>query len=229
MTRQKIDVPNADFDGDFSDWADIDELTVADFWFPWWLSGDQPGVFHRPEYKPETMRFEHGQKLFTTNATHRGGIYQRVQVPEDAQDFELFVDCQYWSLHTDGKGGGLAMRAGLDPTGGRDPYSDVIRWGPWLGQDNKPPWDGNSTETLYTSLDVAPGQWLTIWLESRCRFAAKWNDAYFDNVQLFAEFEEGPGPGPDPEPDTDVVEVLQQIRDELKEIRIVLTEIRNKL
>lgn len=230
--RQKIDVPNADFSGGFSNWKDIGELTVAEWWSPWWKEEDPPiqGVNHRPEYKPETMRFERGQKLFTTFSTHQCGIYQRVRVPEDARDFELFIDCQYLSKHTDGSGGGLGMRCGLDPTGGTDPYSEAIRWGSWHGQDDKPPWDGNSTETLYAPLRlVAPGQWLTIWLESRCRFAAKWNDAYFDNVQLFAEFEEEPSPDPDPEPSPELIESLGQIRDELKEIRIVLTEIRNKL
>lgn len=211
--KQKIDVANGDFSGAFFNWDDIGELTVAEDWAPWWKEDDAAGVLHRPEYKPETMRFERGQKLFTTFATHQGGIYQRVKVPEGGAHFELFVDCQYLSKHTDGKGGGLGMRAGLDPTGGTDPYSDAIVWGSWLGQDSG--WSGNTTESLYAGLDLAPGQWLTIWLESRCRFAAKWNDAYFDNVQLFAEFEQGPGP----EPDGDLIEAIGQIRDVLAEIR----------
>jgi len=205
-----IPVPNAHFDGGFYNWGDIGELTIATNWVPWWQEGSSPGVLHRPEFKPETMRFEHGQKLFTTFSTHRGGIYQRVTLPAGIEKLQLTVDCQYWSHHTGGSGGGLAMRAGLDLGAGTDPYSGAIVWGPWHGQDDPDGWDGKSTKVLITETGGDFGQQVTIWLESRCRFPAKHNDAYFDNVQLWAEIEEEPEPEPDP-PSGDLLAVLRSI------------------
>jgi len=115
-----IPIPNANFDAGFYNWADIGEVCVATNWVPWWKQGTQPGELHRPEFKPETMRFQ-GQKLFTTAATHQAGLYQCVPLVAGVRGLRFLVDCQYWSLHTDGKGGGLAMRCGLDPSGARSP------------------------------------------------------------------------------------------------------------
>ena len=216
-----IAVPNGHFDGGFYNWGDIGELTIAQHWVPWWQQGTAPGVLHRPEFKPELMRFEHGQKLFTTFSTHRGGIYQRVTIPAGVTRLQLSVDCQYWSHHTDGSGGGLAMRAGIDLAAGNDPYAGAIVWGDWHGQDDKPSWDGKTTKTLICEVDVEDQVQVTLWLESRCRFAAKHNDAYWDNVQLWGEVEEEPEP-PEPPVMDDLIEMLQAMNDNLAQIVAVL-------
>ena len=105
MPWQEILVPNGQFTEGFYNYQGIGELSVANSWLPWWQEGTRPGELHRPEFKPETMRFDSGQKLFTTFSTHRGGLCQRAEVPDDALVFELYVDCQYLSRHTDGSGG----------------------------------------------------------------------------------------------------------------------------
>jgi hypothetical protein len=84
-----------------------------------------------------------------------------------------------------------------------------------MGQDQG--WDGERTAIIFAGLDAVVDGQITIWLESRCRFAAKHNDAYFDNVALWANVDEDPGPGP--EPDDDLIEVLAEIRDVLADIR----------
>ena len=213
-----IPIPNSDFDGGFYNWADIGELCIATNWVPWWEQGNQPGINHRPEYAPETMRFQ-GQKMFTTFSTHRGGLWQRIALPAGVQSLQLLVDCQYWSRHTDGTGGGLAMRCGIDPGAGDDPYSGSIAWGEWHGQDDKPAWDGKTTKTLIAELDADFADWVTIWIESRCRFPAKHNDAYFDSVKLWAETGEGPGPEPG-----SLLETLQAINGNLERIADMLQE-----
>lgn len=205
-----IPVLNADFEGGFYHWADIPEVCVATNWVPWWKQGTRPGELHRPEYAPEKMRFQ-GQKMFTTFATHQAGLYQRVALPAGVRSLRFLVDCQYWSRHTDGSGGGLAMRCGIDPTAGDDPYSSVTTWGEWHGQDDRPAWDGKTTKTLIAEVNGSfgdLGDWVTLWIESRCRFPAKWNDAYFDSVQLWAEVDQEPGPEPEP---GDLLEVLRSI------------------
>lgn len=209
-----IPIPNANFDSGFYNWGDIGELCVATNWVPWWSEGDQPGYNHRPEYAPERMRFQ-GQKLFTTFATHRAGLYQRVALPTGVRSLRFLVDCQYWSQHTDGSGGGLAMRCGIDPSAGTDPYATGITWGEWHGQDDRPAWDGKTTKTLIAedALDGDQGPWVTLWIESRCRYPAKHNDAYFDAAQLLGEVEEEPGPQP-----SDLLEILRSIDGHLARI-----------
>jgi len=218
-----ISVPNNNLDAGFYNWADIAEVCVAASWVPWWQQGTKPGELHRPEFKPETMRFQ-GQKLFTTFSTHRAGLYQRVALPAGVRVLHFLVDCQYWSQHTDGSGGGLAMRAGLDPAGGADPYAAEITWGEWHGQDDPDGWKGDTTKTLVAELTAPFGDWVTIWIESRCRFAAKWNDAYFDRVTLWGEVDEPPGPGPNPEPGDDWLEILRSIDANLGRIAQALDE-----
>jgi len=215
-----IPIPNANFDAGFYNWADIGEVCVATNWVPWWKQGTQPGELHRPEFKPETMRFQ-GQKLFTTAATHQAGLYQCVPLVAGVRGLRFLVDCQYWSLHTDGKGGGLAMRCGLDPSGENDPYAGWIAWGEWHGQDDKPKWDGTTTKTLIAELTYDFGDWVTVWIESRCRHPAKWNDAYFDSVQLFGEIDQEPGPEPEP---GDLLAILRSIDANLGRIAVSLEE-----
>lgn len=217
--RQNIIVLNNTFEDGWYNWGDIGELTVARHWVPWWREGNQPGQLHRPEFAPELKRFK-GQKLFTTFATHDGGLFQRVAIPDGASAFELAVACQYWSKHMDGSGGGLAMRCGLDPTAGSDPSATSIVWGDWHGQDDKPPWDGSTTRTIQAALPRLPdgNRWVTVWIESRCRFAAKHNDAYFDHVTLTAEV------GSVPEPEGDLLTVLRSIDAQLAGIRQIMEE-----
>lgn len=214
-----IPIPNADLDAGFYHWGDIGELCVATNWVPWWQQGNQPGYNHRPEYAPETLRFQ-GQKLFTTFSTHRAGLYQRVALPVGVHSLRFLVDCQYWSQHTNGSGGGLAMRCGIDPTAGDDPYSSAIVWGEWHGQDDPDDWDGSITKTVIAEVagdDADFGDRVTIWIESRCRFPAKWNDAYFDSVQLWAEIDQEPEPEPG-----DLIEILRSIDGHLERIADLL-------
>ena len=214
-----LDVVNSDFSAGFYNHDGIQELVVANGWTPWWKQGtDQEvadGFFKRPEFKPESQRTEHGQKWFTTFATHMAGIYQVVPTPPGAY-LTLNAGAQYWSEHTDGSGGGMGLVVGIDPKGDTDPFSEWVIWGDWMGQDSRPPWDGRAWQVLSVEC-YAEAQRATIYLKSECRFRAKHNDAYWNGVQLLADYGEEPPPSGLTEES-----VRRILREELANLRIKL-------
>ena len=143
-----------------------------------------------------------------------------VDLPAGASELCVLVRCRYFSRHSDGSGGGLATRVGIDPTAGTEYDEDRIAWGSWIGQDT-PGWDGSTWRTASVELERVPGTQVTIWLESRTREKARDNHTWWDDVRVSAAIE---GPVPDPDPDDD--EVLELLRELLASARQIETDVR---
>lgn len=217
-----ITLANPHLDQGFRNYDDIPELSVARGWTPWWLQGTEQqtseGYYKRPEYKPETIRFLSGgtgQKFFTTFGTHDAGMCQTVDVPKGVMLY-LTAQVQYYSLHTDGKGGGYGMQVGIDPWGGTDPWSTDIVWGEWHGQDDPDGWDGRTWKQVTTKAMSHVAQ-VTIHLRGTCRFRAKHNDSYWDEIALFAEVADEPPPEPGNGDLTKLIEKIEALANTIAE------------
>ncbi len=217
---------NGSFEGTWRNWQGIRELTVPEGWTPWWAQGTPEqtaeGYLLRPEYKPETRRVcdgKRGCKWFTTFGTHDAGLLQRVRVPRGVALW-LSAQVQYWSEHTDGSGGGLACRVGIDPGGGDDPFAEGVVWGAWLGQDSRPAWDGRTWREVSVEVQ-ATGEWVTLFLRSACRYRARHNGSYWDDVRLVAAEEEGGVP--------DLIDVLDRLGRALGSVDDHLVELNRRL
>jgi hypothetical protein len=134
---------NGGFEGGFST-RGAGEVEVAKGWTPYWQDGPNTGdgYNHRPEYKPEDAnrygrrRVREGnfaQKWGTVFATHKGGIYQQVNV-QVGSNLTLTAWAQAWSSQEDdpavSKNGRYFLSVGIDPTGGTDFASPNVVWSP---------------------------------------------------------------------------------------------------
>ena len=165
------------------------ELKVAAGWRAWWVHGGDPrggpdrGYLVRPEfYSKEVGEANLAQGIQSTFSTHQGGVYQVVDVPAGVRDLRVVVRVRYLSRHTDGTGGGLGTRVGIDPIAGTEYDEERIVWGDWIGQDT-PGWDGSTWRTMSVAVDRVPGPQVTVWLESRNREKARDNHTWWDSVQ----------------------------------------------
>lgn len=142
---------NGDFEGEYLDAPPSSRM--AEGWSRWWVHGTQPGINHEPEFKEEwiwapSIMVYHGdfsQKYFNNFATHTGGIYQRVLVPEGSV-VRFSIWARVWSsdcgdpcysplepCHPDVNGnsnGQYRVAIGIDPTGGADGMADTVEWTP---------------------------------------------------------------------------------------------------
>lgn len=212
---------NPYFDQTWYQFEDVPELTIPESWSPWWEQGTPQqvadGFLKRPEYKPEPARLisqPAGVKWFTTFATHNAGLYQVVAVPAGKR-VTVRASVQYWSEHTDGSGGALACCIGIHPRGGTSPIDPGIVWSAWQGQDDKT-WDGRSWRQVEVST-VSETNQVTVFLRSACRYRAKHNDSYWDNIIFTVEGETPDPEDPEPEPgDPNIAAQLQDINDTLQ-------------
>lgn len=216
-----LPITNAGFDGGHYNFNNIGELQVPNGWSPWWLQGTPEqvadGYFKRPEFRAEPNRVRsgtRGQKWFTTYATHDAGLYQRVAIAASVTRVRLSAWVQYWSQHDDGSGGGLACQVGIHIQGGTDPFSPDVVWGEWHGQDDPDGWKGDTWREVWVEANPAPqATFVTLFLRSACRYRAKHNDSYWEDVTL-RDITSGhePPPGPEPDPDPELKTLAQMIR-----------------
>jgi len=180
---------NGGFEGGFSSHG-ANEVVVANGWSPFWQDGPfaEDGYNWRPEYKDEdAARFgtrrvregNHGQKWGTVFATHKGGIYQQVNVPVGST-LTLTAWAQAWSSTGDDPGisvgGQFYLSVGIDPTGGTDWNSSSVVWSPI-----------STTLDQWVQLSVkatAAAGTITVYLRGDAEWRNKHNDAYFDDVCL---------------------------------------------
>lgn len=198
-------------------------MKIATGWTGWWVQGPDAGRGYlvRPEFYVKRFgvwpHVNVAQGIQSTYATHQGGVFQVVQLPPGSR--ALTVECQarYHSRHTDGNGGALGTRIGLDPTGQTDSaLASTIVWGEWAGQDTG--WDGKTWRTLDAHVDAAQlggSQLVTVWLESRNRWKARDNHTWWDNLLLRAEVGGDVDP---PEVPPDLAAWLGRIEDKLDQV-----------
>lgn len=183
---------NAGFEEGFSP-RGAGEVEVANGWDPWWVNGTpaetNDGFLRRPEYKAEnagafgTRRIKAGnwaQKWFTTYATHDGGVYQRVSVPNGSQA-TFSVWAQVWSSQDPSpdsvvQPGNYRVSIGIDPTGGTNGASGSVVWSEEVVQYN--------TWIQLTVKAKAQADTITVFMRGRNEYRTRFNDSYWDEACL---------------------------------------------
>jgi hypothetical protein len=220
---QPITLQNPGFDPPYLQQGGDKHLHVAQGWRAWWSTETAPshgGCHHRPEYYEKVIDPETGdrcQAWQTTHATHRAGIRQLVSLPAGATSVRARIKARYYSRADDGRLGELALRLGIAAGRIADGTDPVIQWGDWRGQTDGTDWDGSEWVTLSASLYQVNAGEITLFVESRCRWAVRNNHAFVDDAILEADVAGQPAPIP-PAGD-DVIALLAEIRDLVREIR----------
>ncbi len=181
---------NPSFEDTYAAWGTYRELRTSAGWTPWWIEreGDAGYVLRRPECKPahhfvfanRVKSGEFAQQCFTSFGTHEMGMYQQVRVkPGQLLRFSIWV--QVWSTSLKNPDvselpGNVRLAVGIDPTGGTDPLSPVIRWSVEIEAYDR--WHFQFVE------EVAQNQVVTVFTRSRAEFAVRTNDVYWDEAGL---------------------------------------------
>jgi hypothetical protein len=168
---------------------------MAPGWIPYWRShnNQDPGwIIRMPEYKPadpqwtDPRRVRTGtaaQAYFTFESNHEAGFYQQVSVtPGLSYCFSVWGHS--WSANLDEdaytdpppNNGNFRQRVGIDPSGNTDWQSSTIVWGAVRVQpDFFEPFVVTATAQANT---------MTVYAYSFPEWAAKHNDAYWDDANL---------------------------------------------
>jgi hypothetical protein len=181
---------NPSFEDEYGAWGEYRELQTSQGWTPWWIEfeGDEGHVLRRPECKPahhfvfanRVKSGEYAQQCFTSFGTHDMGLYQQVQVsPGQLLRFSVWV--QVWSTSLKDPAvselpGNVRVSVGIDPTGGVDPQSPIIRWSPAIEAYDR--WHFQYVE------EVAQNVTVTVFTRSTAQFAVRTNDVYWDEAGL---------------------------------------------
>ncbi len=174
-------------------------------WFPWWVvqtANDEPWQNRMPEYKPVCPyapcpypeRLKDGAQAlqyFTFHSTHTAGVWQRLNVPNNA-NLKLSVWGMAWSSASDATYSDFPtpvnMRVGIDPTGGTNPFSPAIVWSGYANPyDQYVPFEVQAT---------AQGGTVTVFFWSKPQEARKHNDIYWDGASLVVTGQGAPAPAP---------------------------------
>ena len=166
-----------------------DTAKMADGWSPWWIKSRPTDV--NPEYKAAESIFtdpvrvrpdgEKAQQYFSFQSTHEAGIYQEVNV-QSGTNYCFSIWGHSWSANDDEDAysgpehGWLDQKIGIDPTGGKDPLSAEIVWGPPRVQ-----YDEYGSFTIGAT---ALADQVTVFTYSRPIWSAKHNDVYWDDAEL---------------------------------------------
>jgi len=135
---------NPGFEDSFVDFEGEEPRSVGRDWNPWHItpSSGSPAYANRaPHYQPATSSQgrirsgENAQSYFTLYATHEGGIYQQVNDAVSGETYRFSIYAWVWSsifqdLELSDQPGDVAVRVGIDPTGGTDGGSVDIVWSP---------------------------------------------------------------------------------------------------
>ena len=181
---------NPSFEDTYEAWGAYRELRTSAGWTPWWIEreGDEGSALRRPECKPahhfvfpdRVKSGEFAQLCFTSFGTHEMGVYQQVRLkPGQLLRFSIWV--QVWSTSLQSPDvselpGNVRLAAGIDPTGGTDPLSPVIRWSTEIEAYDR--WHFQFVE------EVAQNEAVTVFTRSRAQFAVRTNDVYWDEAGL---------------------------------------------
>ncbi len=111
------------------------KLRTAAGWAPWWATAQE----NDPHWKNKQPGFslfaldgQQVQLMSTPFGTHVGGVWQQVPAAV-GNEYELSVEGQAWSSEDTAPASQLEasdvnLQVGIDPTGGRDPFSPLIVW-----------------------------------------------------------------------------------------------------
>ncbi|HET7091179.1 MAG TPA: LysM peptidoglycan-binding domain-containing protein [Anaerolineae bacterium] len=178
---------------------------VAEGWTAWWRKptpsdGEYPAAcpegkaacvpWHRPEYRetrsipydpPRVRTGENSQMVFTSFGVYEGGLYQTVSGVPRGWSVRFSIWAKAWSSDAEdtAESAGqpsMGMRAGIDPTGGTDPWSDAVVWSK----------ESDSFDAFgeYGVSAVAQADRVTVFFRSQPERALKHVDVMLDDAEL---------------------------------------------
>lgn len=173
----------------------IDQVQVAFGWTAWWVEPDATHPNHcdgcnpysRPQFNSSTIVHSgvNSQYYYTNYSIHEAGVYQRVAGLQSGQPVQ-FSAYMYAYSNQDNP---FALKVGIDPTGGTDPYSANVVWGPSYSALNS--W------LLFTAQTVAQGPAITVFTYSKPNWPYQTQAVYVDDASLVVT---GQGAGPNGAP-----------------------------
>jgi len=173
-------------------------------------------VWHNPEYgttdwirngPPRIHSGKNSLKYFTFWSVHEAGVFQTVEGITPGSQLRFGGYMHAWSAKVDASGTepspfksdgqiSMHMKIGIDPTGGRNPWSGDIVWSPER--------DTYDQFGYYQVTAVAASDKVTVFTYTRPQKAMKHNDVYVDDLELVAVSIPGgsaaPPPPPQPQP-----------------------------
>lgn len=166
---------------------------VATGWTPFWLSGEPPELYRQPTYEPSANcsktcdhRIHSGgnaQRMFQFFGAYQAGLYQVVNVPENA-DLRFSLFAQGWSSEADNpenvsvNGTDMRMRIGIDPLGGTNPQDPRVVW--------SQPVNALDSWYQFTVYARAQGTRVTVFALAAPFDARRKNEVYWDDAELIA-------------------------------------------
>lgn len=185
---------NGSFEQPYQPWELLDGGgLVANQWEPWWFNDDGP-VYDGPEYTMANIAVdpsrivsgEDAQQYFRPCARHEAGVRQQVSGLVPGLTLRFTVYGHAWSTDAEepnprdstdgGNPGDVIMKAGIDPTGGKDGRSDDIVWG-----EQKFAYDNHE---LFSVETVTTGDTVTVFTFSSPNFPVCTNNVYWDDARL---------------------------------------------
>lgn len=162
------------------------EFRIADGWNPWFRqqSPEDPAWRNRrPEYRPSSYNYNGtaAQQFFTSFSTHEAGLWQQVTNATPGETYRFSIAAYVWSsmgedlFHSE-RPGGVALRVGIDPTGGGNPYAETVAWS--LFSTFYDEWRVLSVDT------VAQSNAVTVFVWSQHASPATHNDIALDEAFL---------------------------------------------
>ncbi|PJF44829.1 MAG: hypothetical protein CUN55_01975 [Phototrophicales bacterium] len=196
---------NPGFEGEFIAIGGDNTLRVAEGWQPWHLPpppNSDGSTNLRPDYQPAPpTRVRSGdaaQQYDTFFATHTGGIYQQVTLPQTGTvTFSVWVypysSLSFEDINQSIDPQGLEVSVGIDPNGGTDGDSNTIIW--------SEPVEYYDEYRELTVSTTAAGTTITVFVRSTVEGAAGLHQVFVDDASLTLV----PGEGPAPESTATVV------------------------
>ncbi|MFZ0544146.1 MAG: hypothetical protein WAM60_01825 [Candidatus Promineifilaceae bacterium] len=127
---------NGSLSGSYASFRNNEQWQTPTSWLPWWL----PHQKDDPDWKNQTPTYlpfeiEEGvvvQRLETPWATHTAGLLQQFPAAPGNR-YRISAECQAWSSESEEEGtivesSDVNIQIGVDPTGGLDPTSPLIKW-----------------------------------------------------------------------------------------------------
>ena len=188
---------NPSFEGDFSKWNDLNSVSIAPSWLPWWLEdSNRDPTWARPDWSvvdssAEPNRVQDGsraQRWSTLYQSHQAGVLQQVSGVTIGGEYEFTLAVQVWSSQEDDPNStrdaaNPYLSIGLDPTGagfaGWAAPPPTIIWSEPLTPSellNKWAW--------LRVVATAQSDKITVYVRSSPQYAVKHNAIFIDSARL---------------------------------------------
>jgi hypothetical protein len=188
---------NGDFEGGHFNQDGVPEIAVPEGWDGlWWAAGlneagqslGRPETIVIPRRVPflDPPRIYSGQqayKIFTYGRAHRAALYQVVEGLEPGERVRGWAWVHSWvgqdpldPCCSTGDPWGMALRVGIDPTGGTDPEAATVVW-------SDPAYHRDTFHVVLVETEALSDR-VTLFLGSAAKWGVTHNDVYWDAARL---------------------------------------------